>query len=97
MFVDVDQDTGLPVKEDTLLCVHRIAEMESRGFRLIQTVRGILCTEVHYSGPFHLEFQDSTVVADAIESDYRGVKSTHRVVLSGGLPGDKVAFRAIAD
>jgi hypothetical protein len=97
MFVEVDQDTGLPAKEETSRCVHSVAEMEAQGFRLIEVARGILCTEVHYNGPFHLEFADASIQADAIESDYLGVKSTHRVVLSGGLPGDKVAFQAIAD
>ena len=97
MFVEVDQESGLPAKEDNSLCVHCIAEMKARGFQIIETARGILCTEVHYNGPFHLEFPDGTIPATAIDSDYAGVKSTHRVVLSGGLPGDKVAFRAIID
>jgi hypothetical protein len=99
MFVDVDQESGLPTEEDDSLCVHSIAEMKSRGFQIVETVRGILCTEVHYNGPFHLEFPDSTIAADAVDSDFNGIKSTHRVVLSGGIPGagDKVAFRAIAD
>jgi hypothetical protein len=97
MFVDVDQDSGLPAKEDTSLCVHSVADMEAQGFSIIETVRGIQCTEVHYNGPFRLEFADSVIHADAVDSDYGGVTSTHRVVLSGRLPGDKVAFRAIAD
>lgn len=98
MFVEVDQETGLPVSEDTSLCVHGVAEMEAKGFQIIETRRGILCTEVHYNGPFHLEFANTKITADAIDSDYMGVKSTHRVVLSGGLPGGgKVAFRVVSD
>ena len=97
MFVDVDQETGLPVNDTTPACIHKVSDMEANGYKFILTSRGILCTEVHYSGPFLLRFEDgSTLVADCIDSDYLGVKSTHRVNLAGGLPGPRVAFQAIA-
>jgi hypothetical protein len=79
-------------------CVHSIAEMEARGFKIILASRTICVTEVHFNGPFHLKFDSGDIVrATEIESDYGGIRSTHRVVLSGGFDGDKVAFQAIED
>lgn len=99
MFVKCDPETGRPVfegpNED---CIHSVEEMRAAGFSVIETVRTILCTEVHFNGPFHLQFEDGTVIAAVeINSDYAGIKSTHRVVLVGNIPGDRVAFRAIPD
>lgn len=98
MFIDVDQETGAPIgTPSTPSCIYKVADMEANGFKFLLTKRGILCTEVHFTGPFHLQFDDGRVLdAECIDSDYLGVKSTHRVVLSGGLPGDKVAFQAIS-
>lgn len=97
MFVDVDQETGLPLRtQSTPECIYPITEMEAKGFKFLNTKRGILCTEVHFNGPFQLRFANGTIYdGERIDSDYLGVTSTHRVVMSGELPGDKVAFDAV--
>ena len=96
MFVeDFEDDSSF----DRSMCVHSVGEMEREGFQIIQATRTICVTEVHFNGPFHLEFVYGAVLpAVEIDSDYCGVKSTHRVVLTGGLPpGGKVAFKAVKD
>lgn len=97
MFVEVDQETGLPKNEATPACIYSIAEMKTEGFVFIETKHGMRCTEVHYTGPFQLKFDDGrTITAECIDSDYLGVKSTHRVILCGGIPGEFVSFQAVA-
>lgn len=101
MFVDVDPKTGRVDNSPTDHCVYSVAEMEAQGFVIIETVRTIQCTEVHYNGPFHLKFKSGVIItADQIDSVYEteAVKSTHRIVLCGTLPdGGEVAFEATKD
>lgn len=96
MFIDVNQETGLPVRDPCHACRHPVADMKARGFQFLQTSRGVLCTEVHFNGPFQLKFDNgNTVDAEAIVSDYLGVDSSHRVVLPGAFNGHQVAFDAV--
>ena len=91
----IDWYTGK--EEDFSGCIYSIAEMEARGFRIVQATRTICCTEVHFNGPFHLEFSNGDVVQAVQIASTEGIDYTHQVVLTGGLAGmeDKVAFRAV--
>lgn len=73
-----------------------IAQIEADGFQVLLTTRTTPVMEVHFNGPFHLLFDNGDVVtATAIDSDYDGIRSTHRVVLWGHPQDGHVAFRAL--
>lgn len=80
-----------------LALAYHVVDIEAKGFSIIETSRGIRCTEVHSNEPFVLKFVDGTLIlAVAIESDYFGIKSKYRVVLSGTIPSCQlVAFDPI--
>lgn len=64
-----------------------IKDLKEQGFKIIHTMRGVRCTEIHHDKPFCLiwEHMGRATGADQVVSNYLGVVSRYRYVMQGAL------------